>query len=583
MNVQNAPGLGSAFLFTDMDPADVGVPEMAAPEAREFQRTVRAFLAEEVAPQIGALDHGDGSGVPPLLRKLGNLGFFAAEVAEEFGGLGMTLVNVLPMLEELGRVGGFGVAAMVHQGIGMQPLLLVGGEDIARRYAAPLMSAELIAAYALTEPGAGSDALNGTTTATFDAARNEWTINGAKQFITNARWASLFMVFAQVKDKGFSAFLVERGTPGLEVLAEEDKMGIKCSSTCALRLKDVKVPGGRTLGALGRGHKIALNMLNIGRLKLGTTMLGAMKEVLMHAVRYGSERRQFGQQLTQFGLIRRKIAEMGALTFACEAMAYRTAAGIDRHIDTHADLNLSAGESKFMAAEEYAAECSIVKCYLSEAAHVCADHAVQVYGGYGFCEEYPVAKFYRDVRVARLYEGTNEINRLNVLNSIFRRMYKGGEEERFVALANEAAEGRSNGPCAPLRQAFGILFRAILQASPGRQPRLEQDVLGAMAEIAMELFAADSSTHRARRIAEGGAEPPKAELAEALAALVRARSAAIVRERAGMVAEAIGARTGELDAVLDACSRLADGRLPLERAAAALLLRHEGEWPDFAC
>lgn len=583
MSVQHAPGLGAAFLFSDLDAADVGTPEQAAPEAREFQRTVRAFLQEEVQPQLHALDHGDGSGVPPLLRKLAELGFFSAEVAEDLGGLGMSLLNVLPMLEELGRVGGFGVAAMVHQGIGMQPLLLVGSDEIARQYVGPLMSAELIAAYALTEPGAGSDALNGTTTAVLDEGRREWVINGAKQFITNARWAELFVVFAQVPGRGFSAFLVDRATPGLEVLAEEDKMGIKCSSTCALRLRDVRVREERTLGALGRGHKIALNMLNIGRLKLGTTMLGAMKEVLGHAIRYGGERRQFGQPITNFGLIRRKIAEMAALAFASEAMAYRTAAGIDRHIENHHDGSARPGEWKFAAAEEYAAECSIVKCYLTEAASTCADHAVQVYGGYGFCEEYPVAKFYRDVRVARLYEGTNEINRLNVLNTLFRRMTKPGERERFVALAEEAAGSAGTGCCAPLRRVFALLFRALLPQGPGDVVRPDQDVQGALAEIAMELYAANSARGRAARIAaESAADPRAVALAEALASLTLARSAAAIRERGGYAAEALGVRGAELEDALAACGRLADGRLAAERRAAELMLAWGPEWPDFA-
>lgn len=580
MSLKAPESKGGSFLFTPADGRDVLFPEDFSADAREFGRTVRGFIAKEVEPQATHLDEGGMDDVPALLKSLGDIGFFMAEVPESFGGMGLPLFSCVPMIEQLGRAGGFGVAAMVHQGIGMQPLVFCGTEELAARWMPELMRGETLAAYALTEPGSGSDALSGKTTAVFDATTNEWVLNGTKQFITNARWAKVFQVFANVDGKGFSAFMVERDTPGFTVLEDEHKMGIRCSSTAALRLENVRVPAGNVLGELGRGHKIALNMLNLGRLKLGITMVGAMKQLLAYSVAYGNERMQFGKPLTSFGLIREKLVDMATFIFAGEALAARTAGHIDRFLE---EATGDYRVEKFRAADEFSSECSITKCYLTEAASICADHAVQIYGGYGFIEEYPVARFYRDTRVSRLYEGTNEINRLNVMNSLFRRIVKGGDRDTWMEIIHREFDAKSD-MLAPMRKCFGKIVETLLERAKGEVPKLDQDVTGALAEFAMELYAAECALLRAQRLAERDDVDAKLKsFAEHLSKLVVAKAGRTIRERAGAVGAALKlTEAAGFATALDDCARLSDERFFHEREAAEVLLTYHGEWPEFA-
>ncbi|MDX2175401.1 MAG: acyl-CoA dehydrogenase family protein [Candidatus Sumerlaeia bacterium] len=564
---------GSAFLFQPADPAAMAAPEAVPQEAREFQRTVRAFIVDEVQPRFDAIDSDQGALVPELLKGLAGLGLFMAEIPEELDGLGLGLTEVLPTLEELGRASSLGVAAMVHQGIGMQPLVFAGSDALAGRWVAPLMSAEILAAYALTEPGYGSDALAGISTAAHDAAARQWVLNGSKQFITNGRWAEVFQVFAQVEGKGLSAFMVERGAPGFEVLAEEHKMGIKGSSTCALRFAGVRVAEEAVLGELGRGHKLALNMLNLGRLKLGTTMIGAMKELLRHCWRYGSERRQFGTRIIDFGMLRQKVAEMGALAFGAEALAARVGGEIDR-------LTMELREAgqgraaKLAAADEFSVECSIAKFWMTEAANVCADHAVQLFGGYGFSEEYPVARYYRDLRVARLYEGTNEINRLNTVNAFLRRV-KGPHAAFWAEAMGAAREAAPTDACAAARRFLAAAHHALIEASNG-SPKPSQPVTAGLAEIAAELLVAETARLRANALAHH----PEGALADRFASILEGRLAAALLRNGLAVEGELG--LGELDRLLPAAAGALAPRFAQELGAAELLLAHEGEWPAFA-
>jgi len=573
---------GASFLVHGADPRDLHFPEDVSPEIREFGNTVRSFIQTEIQPNFDAIDDAHGEQIPDLLKSFGELGFFQAEISEKHGGLGLPLGDMIPLIEELGRASSFGVAAMVHQGIGMQPLMLAGAQPLIGQYIVKLSTAEMLAAYALTEPGAGSDALNGTSTATLQPD-GSWVLDGAKQFITNARWAGIFQVFAQVEGKGLTAFLVDRDTPGLEVLPEEHKMGIRGSSTCALRLTGVRVGADRLLGEIGRGHKIALNMLNIGRLKLGTTMIGAMKQLITHAIGYGSDRRQFGTRIVDFGMIRSKLAEMAALTFAGESLVSRTAGAIDRITAEIQAADPNQNGAKLKGADEYSIECSISKFWLTEAAGVCADHAVQIFGGYGFVEEYPVARYYRDLRVARLYEGTNEINRLNVANSILRRVFKGNEGVAIREALHESRQSQGSGIVALRRIAAG-LFLMMIESGRGSQPRPEQDVIASIAEIAAELLAAESALHRVTRIeGRGTAHPDTVELARRLAAITLARAAGVVADRTNTVAGAMNFNVEqEFAADIAHCTQITRNRLLDERAASELLLKLGKEWPVFS-
>ncbi len=581
MAVNAAPSRGASFLLHAADPRDVHTPEDTTNEIVEFASTVRQFIATEVQPRFDEIDDSHGAPIPGLMQGLADLGFFSAEVPESLGGLGLGLRDTIPLICELGRAGSFGVAAMVHQGIGMQPLVLAGSPELTSQYIADLTSARMLAAYALTEPGAGSDALNGTSNAV-QGSDGHWTIDGSKQFITNAMWAGMFQVFAQVPGHGLTAFVVERSNPGLEVLPEEHKMGIRGSSTCALRLKGVRVAPDRVLGTIGKGHKIAMNMLNIGRLKLGSTMVGAMKQVLAHALQYSGERRQFGAPISSFGMTRQKFAEMAALTFAGEAIASRVAGQIDRlALELPADRT-GGGSAKLAAAEEFAMECSISKFWLTEAANICADHAVQIYGGYGFVEEYPVARYYRDLRVSRLYEGTNEINRINVWSTFTRRVFKGGDGEA-VREGLRAAQSSGGDAAAPVRRVAARFFEAVLGPPATKPPRVEQDVVWAIADIAAELFAAESAMNRAARIQSAGEiARDLRELAGHLGALSLARAARLVADRANSIAGPIEHELdGTLQLDLAACAEIARERIRHERAAAALLIEAGNEMPEF--
>ncbi len=569
---------GGNFLFNSPGGENVFGPEGLSGETREMAASVRAFIEEEVVTKWEELDKMEDGVATTLLRQFGDLGFFTMEIPESLGGMGLPVADMLPMLEQLGRCGGFGVACMVHQGIGSQPIVFVGTDEMCETILPKAMSAESICAYALTEPGFGSDALSGQTTAVLDEAAQEWVLNGSKQWITNASWAEYFCVFAQVEGDKFTAFLVERGTPGFEVLAEEEKMGIKGSSTCALRLKNVRIPTKNRMGDIGRGHKIALNMLNLGRLKLGTTMIGAMKQLIAHTIQYTSERHQFGKPINSFGMIRKKIAEMAAVTFAGEAMAYRTASLIDNHMASHLNDGNGRGQ-KLVSADEYSIECSACKVYLTEAAALCADHAVQAYGGYGFSEEYPVARFYRDVRVSRIYEGSNEINRLHTVNTLKRRLFAEGSALRE---AFDSSEPGGEGLAIPLGRAkaiFSQLLRALTENDNPAKTRFEQDVIQGLADSVIQLYAAESAVLRACAVSG-----PDAPLAGHLAALAVTKALCVVRDNAVAVSGASniapaswipdGETIGEIVHFLGS-------QYEHERAVAEAILENGSEWPSF--
>lgn len=395
-------------------------------------QTAEQFSRKEILPIAERLDHQEEGLMPKLIRQAGELGFCGIDTPDAYGGLGLGKNLAARILEFLSLNGSFSVTIGVTSGIGQLGLSLFGNEAQKQRYLPKLASGEWIGAYALSEPNSGSDALSASTRA--ELKNGKWMLNGTKMWISNAKWAEFFLVMAQVDGNKFTAFLVERNFPGVSVSREEHKMGLKGSSTARLVLEDAEVPEENLLHEVGLGHQVALNALNLGRFKLSSMSMGPARDAIGLAAQYALDRRQFGQPIANFGLIRKKFAEAAARYFAVESMTYRTGALIDDAFDqSSGDV---AGNRK--AAEEYAMECSACKVAASEAESAIVDEMLQVYGGYGFTEEFPIARHYRDARVSRIYEGTNEINRVFLAERLVRRSKEGrvslvGSGDSFIA------------------------------------------------------------------------------------------------------------------------------------------------------
>jgi alkylation response protein AidB-like acyl-CoA dehydrogenase len=414
--------LGAAFLI-DPVPEDPFTPEDFSDEQRAMARTAEEFIDREVVPRLAEIEEKQEGVVPSLLHRAGELGLLAIEVPESYGGLGFDKATALLISERAAKVASFSVSWGAHTGIGTLPIVYYGTEDQKRRYLPRLASGEWLAAYALTEPGSGSDALAAKTLARREG--DVWVLSGTKQFITNAGFADLFTVFAQVDGEKFTAFLVERTDPGVSTGHEEQKLGIRGSSTRPLLLDAARIPADRLLGEVGRGHKIAFNILNVGRFKLGGGALGAARDCLRLAVEYGSGRQQFGRPIVEFGMVQRKLADMGTRLYVAEAIAYRTAGLLDAAIAELPALGTDRDAGLRAVLEEYTVECSIVKVFGTECLDFVADESLQILGGYGFLKDYPVERHYRDSRINRIFEGTNEINRLIIPATVLKRAAQG--------------------------------------------------------------------------------------------------------------------------------------------------------------
>lgn len=486
-------------------PEAIFTPEDFDDTTRMIQDTVRQFVEKEYRPVAEAMEHGALEHNIPLLKKAGELGLLGVEVSEEYGGLDLPKTVSTVIAEGLSPTGGFSVSYGVQTSIGLLPLVYWGTKEQKDRYLAKLVSGELIAAYCLTEPQSGSDAMGAKTRAELSEDGKYYIINGTKMWISNAGFAHLFTVFAKTKE-GLTAFLVERDTPGLRLGGEEKKMGIKSSSTRQVFFEDVKVPVENVLGELGKGHKIAFNVLNVGRYKLGAGAIGGAKEALALSAKYAKERVAFGQPIANFGLIQQKLAEMASRIFAGESAVYRTMGLIDEAI-----AGKTGTEAVLAGIEEYAVEASIIKVLGSEILDYAVDEGVQIHGGYGYSGEYAIERAYRDSRINRIFEGTNEINRLLIPGMLLRRAMKGELPlvDAAMRLQKELLEPSFDEPedkeMAELEnlKKLVLMIAGLAAMKWGTKVEEEQEVLAVAADILIDIYAAESALLRSRRLGGG--------------------------------------------------------------------------------
>ncbi|MBA3766380.1 MAG: acyl-CoA dehydrogenase family protein [Acidobacteria bacterium] len=500
---------GGSFLIEERTTAEVFTPEDFTEEHRMIAETTREFIDNEVVPRIDELEKHDWALARELVRKASELGLTGASISEEYGGLGLDQTSGVLIGEGLGRAASFATTLGAQSGIGLLPITYFGTEEAKRKYLPRISSGELITAYALTESGSGSDALAAKATARLSEDGKEYILNGEKMWITNGGFADLFVVFAKVDGDKFSGFIVER-QEGLTSGAEEHKMGIKGSSTTALVLSDVRTPVENLLGEVGKGAKIAFNILNIGRFKLGAMCTGGMKLMIHEAVRYANERHQFGKSISSFGAIKTKLAEMAIRTWVGEAMVYRTVGLIES-----ATSETSDPDAKLRAIEEYAVECSIIKVALSEYCGFVADEMVQIYGGYGYSAEYPADRAYRDARINRIFEGTNEINRMLIPGMLMKRAM--GGKLALLPAAQKLMEEILSPSMPNLDEDESVLVAEQKLAQNAKKVALmalgtaaqkymmtladQQEILMGIADIIIDAFAMESAILRAQKLA----------------------------------------------------------------------------------
>ena len=545
------PAAGGSFLIETRTPAEIFTPEDLNEEQRQIAATAIQFAREEILPLAAAIEAKEPGVLASLLRKAAELGFTSVDIPEEYGGMGMDKITSALIADHLSILASVSTAFGAHTGIATLPLVWYGTEEQKQRYLPKLATAEWIGSYGLSEASSGSDAMNVRTRAALSPDGAHYILNGEKMWITNCGIANLYTVFAKIDGEKFSAFLIERDTPGLTVGAEEHKLGIRGSSTCPLILQDCKVPAGNLLGEAGKGHHIAFNVLNVGRFKLGVACIGGARHALVHMIRYAKERVAFGKPIAEFGLIQRKISESATRLYAAESMAYRLVGMIDASLG-QLNSETSTPRETQRRIEEYAVECSILKVYGSEMMSLVADELVATMGGYGYVEEYPAERFYRDARINEIFEGTNEINRLIITGWLMKRALNGQLPllAAIKKLMDEVTQPPSfdsnSGDDEPLAREAEILVatkKIALFASGVASQRFmtalqdQQEVMADLADIIVQVFALESALLRARKMAS----PAATEISAAMTGLLADEAMAVSEQAARRVLAACGA------------------------------------------
>jgi alkylation response protein AidB-like acyl-CoA dehydrogenase len=581
---------GGEFLIAEPRASEVFTPEDFGEEQRRLADTVDHFAAREVLPNADRIENHDFALVTSLLKRAGDLGLLMIDVPEEYGGLEFDKATSALVAEKISVYSGFACAFVIHTGMGTIPLVYYGTKEQKEKYLGRIITGDLITAYCLSEPDSGSDALGARTSAVLSADGREYVLNGTKQFITNGGIAGLYTIFAKVDRERFTAFLVERSFPGVTAGPEEKKLGIRGSSTTQVVLEDARVPVENVLGEVGKGHKIAFNILNIGRFKLGAAVTGTAKAAFAEGARYANARRQFGVRIATFGAIREKIADGVADIFRSESIVYRVAGLLDHRLEA-----IEKGTADYYGLyrkgiEEYAVECAIAKIYCSEALSRIADEALQIHGGYGFIQEYPVERFYRDARINPIYEGTNEINRLLVSGTLLKRAMR-GEIDLMPGIMKAAETLKAGVPASPVKTApfdaervllanLKSVFLAVSGSAVRKHMeklRDEQEILMALADAVIGIFALESAVLRAVKAA---ATHPGSR-AETMAAAVKVcacQAAAAVFEAAARAASYVeeGKRlAGLVERIGMFCRYDATGLLAAKRSLAAAAFEAE--------
>jgi len=509
---------GGSFLLEAMSPQDVFTPADLTDDQKLIGQTAEEFVVKEVLPLVKELENKKPGLMPQLVKKGGELGLMGGGVPEQYGGAGLDKIATTVLTEKLSLYGGFAVTHGAHAGIGTLPIVYFGTEEQKKKYLPKLATGELIGAYCLSEPQAGSDAQNSLTRAELNKEGTHYILNGQKMWITNGGFADVYVVFAKVNGEKFTAFIVERTFPGFKPGNEEHKMGIHGSSTTPIFLENCKVPKENVLHEIGRGHIVAFNILNAGRFTLGASCVGGAKNVLQTSSKYAKERKAFGKQIADFGLIREKLAEMAIQILAVESMVYRSAGNIEAAMAA-ASGSGDKVQNSMKVLEEYAIESSVAKVYGSEMLDYVVDEAVQIFGGYGFHEDYAVCRAYRDSRVNRIFEGTNEINRMLIIQMLMKRAM-GGQLALIPAamkLADEILAGPSfeeapEGVLADEARVVANSKKMFLQAAGGAVQKFrekladEQELIAALSNIVMEIYAMESCLLRTQKAAAAKGE-----------------------------------------------------------------------------
>ncbi len=522
---------GGEFLIRETPAQDVFIPEEFSEEQRMMAQATQDFIDKEITPNIARMDSMEPGFMPALLDKAGDLGLLGIAIPEAYGGMGMSFNTSMLIADVIGSAGSFSTAFGAHTGIGTLPILYYGTEEQKQKYLPKLATGEWKACYCLTEPDAGSDANSGKTKAVLSADGKFYDITGQKMWISNGGFADLFIVFAKVgDDKNLSAFIVEKSFGGITMNEEEKKLGIKGSSTRQVFFNDTKVPVENMLSERGNGFKIAVNILNIGRIKLGAGVIGGCKETVTNAVRYANERKQFGVAISSFGAIKQKLADMATKIYATESACYRAGQNIEDSIQSLIDSGMPEAAAKLKGVEQFAVECAMLKVHGSEVLDYCVDEGVQIYGGMGFSAEAPMERAYRDARISRIYEGTNEINRMLLVGMAIKRAMKGELNLLGPAMAvakelmavPDFSQKDMSGLFAKEKEVLQNLKKAVLmvagKAAQDFGPKLndEQEILMNIADMMIEVYAAESTLLRTEKLVDiKGEEPVKHQVAMA--------------------------------------------------------------------